>query len=70
MSLSDLNFDIGFQEIVEPVRSLRGMQGVIVTGETMYRDVYRSEWDIHWLLCIRMLWAGVVYERPAKDYSH
>ena len=63
MSPSDLNFDV-------PVRSLRGMQGVIVTGDTMYRDVYRSGGDIHLMLGIRTLWAGVVHERSAGDHSH
>ena len=67
---SDLNFYIGFQEIVEPVRSLRGMRGVIVTGDTMYRDVYISWGDIHFMLGIRTLWAGVVDEKPTRDHRH
>ena len=55
MSLSDLNFDIGFQEIVEPGWSLSGMRRVIVMGDTMYRDIYISGGDINLMLGIRTI---------------
>ena len=35
----------------------------------MYRDVYVSWGDIHLMIVIRTLWAGVVYERPVGDHS-
>ena len=63
MSPSDLNFDIRY-------RSLRSMRGVIVMGDTMYRNVNISWGDIHLILGIRTLWARVVHERSVEDYSH